>query len=136
MEKLFVVFDWDQALIANNMVIRPICDDLFLNQLAKGARAAGDELDALILENLHRDSARHNRWTMALAKFAIEENSTNRVELRRIAMKWHATAEEIVEAGSQLISSYVSGLSADAIAQDVRRNSAQLHSQAGLGGDA
>jgi len=136
MEKLFVVFDWDQALIANNMVIRPICDDLFLNQLAKGARAAGDELDALILENLHRDSARHNRWAMALAKFAIEENSTNRVELRRIARKWHATAEEIVEAGSQLISSYVPGLSADAIAQDVRRNSAQLHSQAGLGGDA
>jgi hypothetical protein len=136
MERLLVVFEWDQALVANNLVVRPICDDLFLNQLATAARTVGDELDALILENLYHDSSRHNRWTVALAKLVIEENSANRGELRRIANKWETASEEIIRASSELISGCVPGLSAEAIAQDVRRNSAQLHSQAGLGGDA
>ena len=136
MEQLLVIFAWDQAAIASSLAIRPICDDLFLNQLARAARASGDELDALILENLYRDSLRHNRWTVALAKFAIEEDPSNRAVLRGIAANWDGAGSEIVEAGSALVACHVPGLSASTIADDVRRNHALLHLEAGLGGDA
>lgn len=136
MEQLLVIFAWDQAAIASSLAIRPICDDLFLNQLARAARASGDELDALILDNLYRDSLRHNRWTVALAKFAIEEDPSNRAVLRGIAANWDGAGSEIVEAGSALVACHVPGLSASTIADDVRRNHALLHLEAGLGGDA
>ena len=136
MENLLVEFEWDKSLAANNLVIRPICDDLFLNQLGNVLREAGDELDALILKNLYADAQRHNHWTTALVQFAVGENPANRAVFRDAVAKWTAMGEEVIKAGAGLVAGQVAGEDAAAIANDVRQNLAAHQAAAGLGRDA
>ena len=136
MEGLLVVYDWDETLVGFNLVIRPVCDNLFVNQLSRAARMAGDELDALLLENLYQDCERHNRWTVAAMNYATDQDAANRDVLRDLAAKWNGRAEAIIASGSEMIASNVDGLSAQDIADDVLARWAELKWQAGLSGDA
>ena len=112
MEGLLVVYVWDEALVGFNLIIRPICDNLFFNQLSRAARMAGDELDALLLENLYQDCERHNRWTVAAMNHIVAEDAANRDVLRDLAAKWNGHAEAIITSGSEMIAAHVGGLSA------------------------
>jgi toluene monooxygenase system protein E len=132
---MLLVFDWDRALVATNLVLRPVLDALFLNELGMAMRRLGDELDALILDNLERDSQRHDRWTVALSKFLVAEDGNNRTTLRRFAGAWTEPADEIIEAGARLLATGT-GLKAQEVAERVRNVVAQLQRQAGLGHDA
>lgn len=136
LERMLLVFDWDKAFVANNLVVRPVLDALFLNELIGGMRRLGDELDALILDNLFRDSQRHDRWTVALGKFLVAEDSSNRTTLRTLAGEWTESAEEIIEAGARLVAAPGNGLKPSEVAERVRDVVAQLQSRAGLGHDA
>lgn len=136
MEKLLLVYECDEALVAFNLIIRPVCDNLFVNQLSQAARAGGDELDALILANIYRDCERHNRWTVEVMKFIIAEDAANRDVLRDYASKWNSHAEAIIKSGSEMIAGLVDGLNAQDIADDVLSRWAELKWQAGLSGDA
>ena len=91
MEKLLLVYEWDEALVAFNLIIRPVCDNLFVNQLSRAARTAGDELDCLLLENLYQDCERHDRWTAAAMNFIIGEDAANRNVLRDSPLNGTAT---------------------------------------------
>ena len=136
MEKLLVVYEWDEALVGFNLVVRPVCDNLFVNQLSRAARLAGDELDALLLENLYQDCERHNRWTVAAMNYVVDQDAANRDVLRDLAAKWNGRAEAIIASGSEMIAANVDGLSARDIADDVLARWAELKWQAGLSGDA
>ena len=136
MENLLLVYELDEALTAFNLIIRPVNDSLFVNQLSRAARLAGDELDALLLENLYQDCERHDRWTVAAMKFIIAEDASNREVLRNFTAKWNGHAEAIIKSGSELIAGQVDGLAAQDIADDVLARWAELKWQAGLSGDA
>ena len=136
MERLLVVYDWDETLVGFNLVIRPVCDNLFVNQLSRAARMAGDELDALLLENLYQDCERHNRWTVAAMTYIVDQDAANRGVLRDLAAKWNGRAEAIIASGSEMIAANVDGLTAQDIADDVLARWAELKWQAGLSGDA
>ncbi len=136
METLLVVYEWDEALVGFNLVVRPVCDNLFVNQLSRAARLAGDELDALLLENLYQDCERHNRWTVAAMNYIVDQDAANRDALRDLAAKWNGRAEAIIASGSEMIAANVDGLSAQDIADDVLARWAELKWQAGLSGDA
>ena len=136
MERLLVVYDWDETLVGFNLVIRPVCDNLFVNQLSRAARMAGDELDALLLENLYQDCERHNRWTVAAMTYITGQDAANRDVLRDLAAKWNGHAEAIIASGSEMIAANVDGLSAQDVADDVLASWAELKWQAGLSGDA
>ena len=131
MEKLLLVYEWDEALVAFNLIIRPVCDNLFVNQLSRAARLAGDELDCLLLENLYQDCERHDRWTVAAMNFIIAEDAANRDVLLDLAAKWNGQAEAIITSGSDMIAANVDGLSAQDIADDVLARWAELKWQAG-----
>lgn len=136
LEHLLAVYAWDEASVAYNLVVRPVLDELFLGQLARAARALGDELDALVLENLKQDSRRHDRWAVALSKFAIAENPENRDTLRRLSDKWVAVVDEVITAGAQLITDHVPDLSSESVERPVRYRLAQVRAEAGLAADA
>ncbi len=136
MEKLLIVYEWDEALVAYNLIVRPVCDDLFVNQLARAARLAGDELDALVLGNLYADCERHNRWTAAAMKFIVAADAANRDVLRDFAARWNGHAEAVIRSGSELIAGQVDGLEARDVGDDVLARWAGLKWQAGLSGDA
>jgi toluene monooxygenase system protein E len=133
MEELLVVFEWDRAFALNCLLVRPICDRLFLHGLSAVARATDDELDALILENLHRDSERHDRWSAALGRFIVESDAGNRAVLRGLVSDGSGVAARIMEAGAALFESAAPSAKSLNLLEDVRQRSIKMYFEAGLG---
>ena len=120
-ERLLVPFDWDDAFVGLNLVVKPLADELTLRQFAIVARHLNTELDALLADNLFLDAERSHRWSAALSRFAIADNGANRKHLEALIAKWRPIADEIVGTGSRLLGSFSSGLnSADRIAAAAR----------------
>jgi len=111
-ERLFVAFDWDDAFVGLNLVVKPLADELTLRQFAVAARRLDTELDALVADNLFLDAERSRRWSAALTRFAIAENSVNLGRLDTLIAKWRPLADEIVETGSRLLEPFLPGLNA------------------------
>jgi hypothetical protein len=111
-ERLLVSFDWDDVFVGLNLVVKPLADELTLRQFAVVARHLNTELDALIADNLFLDAERSHRWTEALTRFAIADNSANRTHLQSRLAKWRPLADEIIETWSRLLGSFLSGPSA------------------------
>jgi toluene monooxygenase system protein E len=116
-EQLLVSFDWDDAFVGLNLVVKPLADELTLRQFAIVARHVNAGLDALLADNLFLDAERSLRWSAALTRFVIADDWANRKHLDALVAKWRPLAEEIVEAGSRLLGSFSPGPnSADRIA--------------------
>ena len=101
-ERLLVSFDWDDAFVGLNLVVKPLADEITLRQFAAMARRLGTDLDALVADNLFLDAERSRRWSAALTRFAIAGNPANREHLLGLVAKWRPLADEIVETGSHL----------------------------------
>jgi hypothetical protein len=106
-ERLLVTFDWDEAFVGLNLVVKPLADELTLRQFAVVAGRLDTELDALVANNLFLDAERSRRWTAALIRFAIAEDSANRAHLDALVAKWRPLADEISETGSRLLGSFL-----------------------------
>jgi toluene monooxygenase system protein E len=110
-ERLLVTFDWDDVFVGLNLVVKPLADELTLRQFAIVARHLNAELDALLADNLFLDAKRGHRWSAALTRFAIADDSANRKHLNALVAKWRPLADEILETGSRLLASFSSSLS-------------------------
>jgi hypothetical protein len=105
-EELLICYDWDEAFVGLNVVIKPATDEIFLKAFGDVAREREDELDALINDNLYLDAARSRRWTVALCEFAARENASNAAALRMRLDKWVPIGRTIAEAGGRLLATY------------------------------
>ena len=132
-ERLLVTFDWDDAFVGLNLVVKPLADELTLRQFAVVAGRLDTELDALMANHLFLDAERSRRWSAALARFAIAEDSANRGRLQALIAKWRPIAGEIVETGSRLLVSFLPGPnSADQIANEAEGAWQSFLGEAGL----
>jgi toluene monooxygenase system protein E len=102
-EHALVDYDWDAALVATQLVVKPVADLIFLEQLRLELAAAGDVMDGLITENLWRDSERSRRWTAALLRFLVEADPGNRGTLQGYLREWAPRGHAMVVAGSELL---------------------------------
>jgi len=69
-EKLLVTYDWGAALVALNVCVRPLVDELFLVGLATLAERNGDYADAQLLRSFADDGAWQREWTERLLRVA------------------------------------------------------------------
>jgi len=134
-ELALVDFDWDRAFTATNLVVKPVADALFLDQLSKQAAEVGARLDELILENLLRDVARSRRWTAALGQFVTDADEANRGVLQEYVDELAPLGQAMIDGGSSLLASWGSRKAED-IAADVRSSWSELLESAGLRLDA
>ncbi len=102
-ERLLLAFDWDHAFVGLNLVVKPVTDELFLKAFAGLAREHGDELDALIAENLYLDAQRSRRWTVQACKAIVEADAVNAGVLQERLTQWRHHGEEIIASGSRLL---------------------------------
>src|SRR5262249_33451525 len=86
-------YDWAESFTATNLVLRPTLDDLWLRQLGEMATANGDDQSWLLLSNLQLDSQRCQRWSAALAKYAIAKRPENAAVLRKWIDVWAPRAD-------------------------------------------
>jgi hypothetical protein len=105
-ERLLVTFDWDDAFVGLNLVIKPLCDELTLRQFATVARELGTSFDGVLADNLFLDAQRSQRWSAALCRFTEDVDGGNRAHLAALLNKWYPFGEDIVKAGSRLLGSF------------------------------
>ncbi|SFP19597.1 toluene hydroxylase [Amycolatopsis rubida] len=96
-ENALVTYDWAEAFTAVNLVLLPSLDDLLLRQLREIAHANGDDLTWLLMSFLQVDSKRRDRWSGALAKFAVTEGPGNASVLQGWIDQWSPLADAAVE---------------------------------------
>jgi len=133
-EQLLLAYDWDQAFVGLNLVVKPVVDEIFLKAFANVAREHDDELDALIAENLFLDAQRSRRWTVeACSVIARADADNSKVLLERLE-SWRSHGENIIDSASRLLARDALGNTAPTIAKDCRKGWSDFLAQAGLGG--
>jgi toluene monooxygenase system protein E len=95
-ERLLVTYDWGEALVALNAVLKPLFDELFMVHLAQLASRSGDPLLPRLLGSLDHDCRWHRDWTRTLLKTAIAQCPENRGVIRGWIRRWHAEALQAV----------------------------------------
>jgi toluene monooxygenase system protein E len=135
-ERLMVAFDWDQAFVGLNLVIKPIADELFLKGFADLAREHGDELDALILENLYLDALRSRRWTSAACKALAEADPGNADVLHERVADWRPYGEKMIASASRLLARHAVATKASTIADRASTAWFAVLAEAGVGARA
>jgi toluene monooxygenase system protein E len=135
-ERLLVAYDWDEAFVGLNLVVKPVADELLLRQAAVVARALGDELDAAINDNLFVDAARSRRWTAALCRFLIAAAPGNREALKSLLARWQPRGEQMLISGARLLAAHAPGTDAAALAADARAGWRAFLGAAAMGDDA
>jgi toluene monooxygenase system protein E len=70
-EELLVNYDWGQALIALNGVVKPVFDCFCFEELAREVAAHGDQALEQILRSLAEDGHWHTAWFGELAKLVL-----------------------------------------------------------------
>jgi toluene monooxygenase system protein E len=132
MERHLVVYDWGAAFAVRNLVVKPLYDALFNDQLSNLARAADDELLALIHDDFQLYDAPYAREnTIALVAYVRERRPELIDWLRQQVTPWldlaHAAAQAIGQAFST--TGLVSPIDVADYAQEVLD---RLHTEVGI----
>jgi toluene monooxygenase system protein E len=93
-EHILVTYDWAEAFTALNLVLLPTLDDVLTRQFGEVARDNGDHLSWLLQSFLDADNQRRNRWSVALANFAIGQKPESREVIEKWVSKWAPLADE------------------------------------------
>lgn len=118
LERLLVVYDWGQAFVALNLVVKPTIDALVNGQLANAAAANGDEMLALMLGEFDRDSQRSRAWTAALVRYAVEREPALGDLVCGWVAEWTPMADEAARTWSGLLASAPLGSSPSPVSAD------------------
>jgi toluene monooxygenase system protein E len=91
-EKLLVAYDWGEAFVGLNLVLKPLFDNLFMKHLGDVALREGDYLLGQILYSLGEDNLWQQRWSTALVQVALEDTASNKNVIQGWADKWYHLA--------------------------------------------
>ena len=97
-ERLLVTYDWGEAFVALNMVVKPALDELFMSQFAGLAASQGDEILAKMFLSLGQDCAWHREWSRALLDHALADDPKNQSWLDSWSEKWRPEVARAVDA--------------------------------------
>ncbi len=96
-EKALVTWDWAEATVVFDVVVKPAVEACVQRQLGEAARVNGDTLLSLLSDAQLRDSERHNRQTKSLVEFMLTNNS-NKALIQDWVDKWQLLADKTIEA--------------------------------------
>lgn len=126
-EKALVAYDWGEAFVAVNLILKPSLDEALLRQLGHSARRNGDTMMALLLDAQYADSERSRRWSSALVQHALQ-NEKNLDVLNGWVLDW-------LPLGDAAIDKYCSLLpDAPTAADDAKRDTWAFRASLGLAG--
>lgn len=102
MEKLLVTWDWDESLVALNLVAKPAIEEIILRKLGEAGRHNGDTLLGMLNDAQFIDAQRHRRWSAALVKMALEVPGNAQV-IKNYIGKWLPLAYAAIEQYAQAL---------------------------------
>lgn len=87
-ERLLATYDWGEAFVGLNLVLKPAADALVTERLAGAAARHGDRILAGMLEPLAEDAAWHRAWSRALVETALADRAENVAVIDRWTAAW------------------------------------------------
>ena len=90
-------------MVALNLCLKPVVDELFMMQLPALAKQRDDFLLGQIFASLDEDCRWHRDWTIALLEAAIRNDEGNRAVIAGWVQKWTALSVRAGAALSELI---------------------------------
>jgi toluene monooxygenase system protein E len=96
-EKLLICYDWAEAFVGLNLVLKPLMDEIFMNHLGDLALREGDYLLGRAFYSLNEDCRWHREWSQALTRMLIEDNSDNARTIQGWIDKWHPLAARALQ---------------------------------------
>lgn len=96
-EQLLVTYDWGEAFVALNLVVKPSVDELFMTHFARLAASQGDEILAKICRSLGEDCVWHRDWSRALVSHVLADDRTNRAWIDTWIEKWRPEVGRAIE---------------------------------------
>ena len=98
-ERALVTYDWGEAFIVTNAVIKPQLDRLINEELAgRLAAANGDPILQSIHFSLQEDAGWHVAWTAALVDVATADTPVNDEQISQWIDRWRPLASHATEA--------------------------------------
>jgi len=132
MERHLVVYDWGAAFAVRNLLVKPLYDALYNDQLTVLARAADDELLALIHDDFQLYDAPYAREnTIALVAYVRERRPELVDWLREQVEPWYELALRAARAIGEAFST-TGLLHPDDVAESVSETLHRYHTEVGL----
>jgi len=97
-ERCLVTYDWGESLVALNLCIKPLIDELFMTYLPKEADEHDDHLLGQLFSSLAEDCRWHREWTVALLRTAVDSDADNRAVIHGWATHWGEIARRAAAA--------------------------------------
>ncbi len=97
LERMLVTWDWAEALVASNLVLKPHLDELYLYELVELAAANGDSRLGELFYSFGQDAEWHRAWSRALIACAVHADPGNRNVLNRWIEKWLAPVRHAIQ---------------------------------------
>jgi toluene monooxygenase system protein E len=91
-ERLLVTYDFGEALVLLNLVVKPLYDELFFRQFAQLALAHGDHILERALHSMYEDGVWHREWVAALLRHVFSDRPENRGVVERWVSRHYSTA--------------------------------------------
>jgi toluene monooxygenase system protein E len=105
-EKLLVTYDWAEAFVGLNLVLKPLLDDFILGNIGKISQAHCDSALSGIFFSLQEDAHWHKQWSAALTRLVLQENPRNKEVIEEWIHKWEPHAKKSVEALQLAVEQY------------------------------
>jgi hypothetical protein len=96
-ERLLTCYDWGEAFVGLNLVLKPRFDELVMTHLAMLARGFEDDLLAKLFYSLNEDCRWHRAWSGELVRTALRARPENREPLVTWIDRWTPLARAAVE---------------------------------------
>jgi toluene monooxygenase system protein E len=93
-EQLLVTYDWGEALVAQDLVIKPMFDSLFMVRFAALAAERGDDVLASMCFSLAEDCRWQRAMSAALLRVALDDMPSNRAVVGAWKDAWVGRARD------------------------------------------
>ena len=97
-EQLLITYDWGEAFVALNLVLKPMIDELFMKHAGDLALGQNDHLLGQIFYSLNEDCQWHRDWSRELVQLLTADNLSNKDAIRGWVSKWRPRALLAVDA--------------------------------------
>ena len=108
-EKLLVCYDWAEAFVTLNLVLKPLVDELLMSHLSDLALREGDHLLGRIFYSLNEDCRWHREWSESLIRMVIEDNLQNTGIIQTWIEKWYPVGAGAVQGFAPLFEGELEG---------------------------
>jgi toluene monooxygenase system protein E len=120
-ERTLTTWDWTEAFVALNLVVKPAVEEAVLRQLGNTARHQSDMLLGMLTDAQLVDADRHRRWAGTLVRM-VSDDPANVAQLASWLDVWVPRADAAIAAFcAALPDSPDAAATASAATHDVRR---------------